>query len=189
MSSVRQRLHPAINLIELEKKEDTMNRKHLLSNVSVLLFIASSGTAIVIAGSGAAIAGKTVNEVGALVCVTDKWEEKEPEKGHKLADGVFRCVVVPDDPAAPKYAEDCVGKYEYMPDESWKSAGTCTLLFKGGDKVYDTWEEGSHLKEYVYKVTGGTGKYKGASGGGTYTYENLTDTLAGGRYKGKIELP
>jgi hypothetical protein len=27
-------------------------------------------------------------------------------------------------------------------------------------------------------------KYEGASGGGTYTSENLTDTLAGGRYKG-----
>jgi hypothetical protein len=38
---------------------------------------------------------------------------------------------------------------------------------------------GSHLKEYTYKVTGGTDKYEGASGGGTYVYDNLTDTLAG----------
>ena len=30
---------------------------------------------------------------------------------------------------------------------------------------------------------------KGAKGGGTYTYENLTDTLSGGKYKGKMELP
>ena len=30
-----------------------------------------------------------------------------------------------------------------------------------------SWEEGSHLKEYIYKNTGGTGKYEGASGGGT----------------------
>ena len=52
-----------------------------------------------------------------------------------------------------------------------------------------TWEEGSDLKGNPYKTTGGTGKYKGASGGGTYTYENLTDTLAGGRYKGTIQLP
>ena len=53
----------------------------------------------------------------------------------------------------------------------------------------ESWEEGSHLKEYPYKITGGTGKYQGASGGGTYIYENLTDTLAGGRYKGQIVLP
>jgi hypothetical protein len=36
---------------------------------------------------------------------------------------------------------------------------------------------------------GGTGKYEGASGGGTYTLEELTDTLMGGRYKGTVELP
>jgi hypothetical protein len=51
------------------------------------------------------------------------------------------------------------------------------------------WEEGSHLKEYPYKYTGGTGKYEGASGEGTYTSENLTDTLQWGRYKGTIKLP
>ena len=110
-------------------------------------------------------------------------------KGHKLVDYAGRCVDIPNDPAAPKYTEDCVGKYEYMPDESWKGSGTCTDTFKGGDKMSDTWEEGSHLKEYTYKITGGTGKYEGASGGGTYFYENLTDTLAGGTYKGQIVLP
>ena len=83
----------------------------------------------------------------------------------------------------------CVGKYEYMPDKSWKASGTCTDTFQAGDKKSVTWEEGSHLKEYSYKTTGGTGKYQGASGGCTYFYENLTDTLSGGRFKGKIELP
>ena len=72
-----------------------------------------------------------------------------------------------------------------MPDKSYK--GTCTDTFKGGDKVNLTWEEGSHLKEYTLKYTGGTGKYEGASGGGTYTLEELTDTLQGGRYK--VEVP
>lgn len=60
---------------------------------------------------------------------------------------------------------------------------------KGGDTLQETWEEGSHLKEYIYKWTGGTGKYEGASGGGTYTLDSLTDTLQGGRYKGTIQLP
>jgi hypothetical protein len=45
------------------------------------------------------------------------------------------------------------------------------------------------LKEYIYKFTGGTGKYQGASGGGTYMYENIADTLAGGTYKGQLVLP
>jgi hypothetical protein len=55
--------------------------------------------------------------------------------------------------------------------------------------LQESWEEGSHLKEYSYKYSGGTGKYEGAKGEGTYTTENLTDTLAGGKYKGTIELP
>jgi hypothetical protein len=83
-----------------------------------------------------------------------------------------------------------VGKYEYMPDKSWKGSGTCTYKFKeAGDTITDSFEEGSHLKEYTYKITGGTGKYQGASGGGTYFYDQLTDRLAGGTYKGTIQLP
>jgi len=145
--------------------------------------------ALFILGSGAANAGETINDTGAIVCINDKWDEKEVEKGHKLVDYAGRCVNVPDDSASPKYTEECVGKYEYMPDKSWKASGTCTDTYKAGDTVTESWEEGSHLKEYPYKVTGGTGKYKGASGSGTYFYENLTDTLAGGRYKGRIQLP
>ena len=156
-----------------------MNFKHVL---------VASTAAFLILGSGAAQAGQTISDVGAMACVNDKWDEKEPEKGHKLVDFAGRCISVPTD-AAPKSAGDCVGNYEYMPDESWKGSGTCTYTFKGGDKLSDSWEEGSHLKEYTYKFTGGTGKYAGASGGGTYMYENITDTLAGGTFKGQLVLP
>jgi hypothetical protein len=140
-------------------------------------------------GNGPAQAGETITEAGAIVCVNDKWDEKEIEKGHKLVEFAGRCVNVPTDPSAEKVAEDCTGKYEYLPDESWKGSGTCTRTHKNGDKSYDSWEEGSQLKEYPYKLTGGTGKYSGATGGGTYIYENLTDTLSGGTYKGSIQLP
>jgi hypothetical protein len=119
----------------------------------------------------------------------DKWDEKEPAKGHKLVDAAMRCVIIPESSTLPKFVQDCVGKYEYMPDKSWKGAGTCTDNLKGGDKMHETWEEGSHLKEYTYKYTGGTGKYEGASGGGTYVYESLNDTLTGGTYKGQLVLP
>jgi hypothetical protein len=152
------------------------------------LFVAVP-TALFIFGNGAAYGGNTIPDAGAIACVNDKWDESEPDKGHKLVDYAGRCVDIPDDPTAPKSTADCVGKYEYMPDESWKGSGTCTYTFKGGDKLNDSWEEGSHLKEYTYKNTGGTGKYEGAGGGGTYTLEELTDTLLGGKYKGTIELP
>jgi hypothetical protein len=152
------------------------------------LFVAVPA-ALLVLGNGSANAGQTINEAGALACVTDKWDVKEPEKGHKLVDYAGRCVDIPDDPAAGKFTEDCVGKYEYMPDESWKASGTCTRTHKDGDKTSVTWEEGSNLKDNPYKITDGTGKYKGASGGGTYTLEELTDTLEGGRYKGAMQLP
>jgi hypothetical protein len=145
--------------------------------------------AVIAMSYGSAHAAQTVAEAGTLVCVTDKWDEKEPEKGHKIADAVMRCGVVPDDPVLEKYAQDCTGRYEYMPDGSWKSAGSCTNSYKSGDKSYETWREGSHLKEYTYKKTGGTGKYAGADGGGTYMYEGLTNTVFGGRYKGQLVLP
>lgn len=143
--------------------------------------------AFLVTGAWAAVAA-SVNEAGVMVCANDKWEEKEVEKGHKLVDYAGPCVTIPDDAAAEKFVEDCTGKYEFMPDESWKGSGSCTLNLKGGH-VTATWEEGSHLKEYTYKYTGGDGKFKGASGGGTYKTENVTDRFAGGRFKGKMELP
>jgi hypothetical protein len=145
--------------------------------------------AVVTLGTIVANAGKSENQSGVLACVNDKWNETEPEKGHKLVDYAGRCILVPDDAAEPKYTEDCVGKYEYMPDGSWKAGGTCVETFKGGDTRTSTWEEGSHLKEYLFKFTGGTGKYQGAKGGGTYSLDELTSTLYGGRYKGNVELP
>ena len=145
--------------------------------------------AALLLGNGVANAGQIVEEAGKMSCVIDKWDEKEPEKGHKLVDSATRDVYFPNDPAAPMSSDECVGKYEYMPDESWKGSGTCTETVKGGDKRVYTWEEGSHLKESTYKYTSGTGKYEGIKGGGTYHTDELTSTLCTGWYKGKIELP
>ncbi len=148
--------------------------------------------AALLLGNGVANAGQTVDLAGTIACTADKWNETEPEKGHKLVDGAGRCVDVPNDSAAPMWTENWVGKYEFMPDESWKASGTCTWSFKGdkgGDQISIAWDEGSHLKEFLYKITGGTGKYAGAKGGGTYTIEELPGGLYGGRRKGKMELP
>ncbi len=122
--------------------------------------------------------------------MTDKWDDRSRKRDTKLVDYPGRCIAIADSSAAPKQVEECSGKYEFMPDESWKGNGSCTYKFKDSEgTVTDTFEEGSHLKEYVYKITGGTGKYQGATGGGTYSFDNLTDTLGGGRYKGQIVLP
>ena len=74
-----------------------MLTKQLLSTLpAALLFL----------GIGTASAGSIIEETGALVCVTDKWDEKEPEKGHKLVDYASRCVIVPHDTAAAKADPD-----------------------------------------------------------------------------------
>jgi len=52
------------------------------------------------------------------------------------------------------------------------------------------WEQGSQIKEGgVSTITGGTGKYDGIKGSGTFVLENITDTMQGGTYKKKLELP
>ena len=114
--------------------------------------------AVPILAAGGAIAGQTVDVGGTISCVNDKWNETEREKGHKVVDYGGRCIIIPDDPAAKKYVEDCVGSYEYMSDGTWKGGGTCVVDFKGGDTLSGTWEEGSQLKEYPFAYTGGTGK-------------------------------
>jgi hypothetical protein len=145
--------------------------------------------ALLVFASGAANAGQTIDLAGAMACVVDKWDESEPQKGQKLANYAGRCVIIPDASDAAKYTEDCAGSYEYMPDGTWKGAGTCTADLKGGDKIFLTWQEGSQLADYLYEFTGGTGKYEGVKGGGTYKVEALTSTLYGGKKKGKLELP
>ena len=45
------------------------------------------------------------------------------------------------------------------------------------------------MEEGRDEFIGGTGKWTGATGGGTYVLEELTDTLSNFRYKGVIELP
>jgi hypothetical protein len=66
------------------------------------LFVAAPA-ALVILGNGAANAGDTTNDVGAVARVNDKWDEREPDKGHKLVDYAGRCLNIPDDP--PKATE------------------------------------------------------------------------------------
>ena len=156
-----------------------MSLKHLAAAVPAILALASDPVD----------AGATIDEAGVIVCVNDKWEVQELAKRHKLVDYAGRCVKVPDDKATAKSTEACTGRYEYLPDGSWKAAGTCTATQKAGDTVTITWEEGSHLTENPYKANSGTGKFKGVVGGGTYKYDQLTETLFGGRYHSKWQLP
>ena len=134
-------------------------------------------------------AGQRVDEPGVIVCVNDKWEEKELGKDHKVADYAGRCVKVPDSATATKTTEECTGKYEYKPDGTWHANGTCLVTVKEGETLSITWQEGSNLEANTFQATSGTGRFKGVTGGGTYKYDQLTTTLFGGRYHSRWELP
>ena len=62
-----------------------------------------------------------------------------------------------------------------MPDESWKGSGTCTVQpSRRLETRYTTpGRRARTSRTYPYKITGGTGKYEGASGGGTCTIRQL----------------
>jgi hypothetical protein len=45
--------------------------------------------AILILNYGAAAAGQITNEEADIVCAVDKWDETEPENGHKLVDAAM----------------------------------------------------------------------------------------------------
>jgi hypothetical protein len=134
-------------------------------------------------------AAEKVDEPGVIVCVSDKWDEKEIGKNHKVVDYAGRCVKVPDAASANKTTEECNGKYEYKPDGTWQAAGTCLVTVKEGETMSIAWQEGSGLDLNTYQANGGTGRFKGVTGGGTYKYDQLTTTLFGGRYHSKWELP
>ena len=87
--------------------EDTLSLKQLFVVLPAAIFAL---------GGGVANGGEPIKDTGAMACVNDKWDVKEPEKGHKLVEAAMRCVLVPDDPAEPTISQDCVGNYEYMPD-------------------------------------------------------------------------
>lgn len=150
-----------------------------LSIASILLTFTSVSTAI---------AGP-VNEAGALACVNDKWDEKEVAKDHKVVDYAGRCLAISNNAADGITSEDCTGKYEYMPDKSWNGSGTCVETKKDVGTRTVTFEEGSHLKAFTYTFVSGTGKWAGIKGGGTYSNDQITDTLTGGRYKATLTLP
>src|SRR5262249_21503367 len=66
-------------------------------SMNLMRLLVAAPAAQFILGDGAAIAGQTVDDAGALACVNDKRVEKEPEKAHKLADFAGRCVAIAND--------------------------------------------------------------------------------------------
>ena len=154
-------------------------------------FFAAIAAALLLVAAGAANAGERIEESGHEAFATIVWDELELDEGHSLAWWRGDGVGFDDDPTSPAHlvTADCAGTYEFMPDETYTVTGFCTYTTRDGDKYYLKWWESPGMEEGRYEYTGGTGKFAGITGGGTYTGEELTDTLSTSQFEGVMELP
>ena len=127
------------------------------------------------------------DESGVLALVVDKWDSKfEDKTGETLVEYAGRGVGFPDDymePAEGSYVGTYVGTYTYKPDGSWTGTGSGIETFEDGTTYY-IWKESSSGTQGTYTYKGGTGKYKGARGGGSYT---LYEGVSGGYLPGTLQ--
>jgi hypothetical protein len=118
----------------------------------------------------------------------------ELEEGHSVILWYGKGTEITDDPSLSTHmsAIDCAGMIETMPDETYTGNGHCTTVVSAGDKLFQRWREGSDMEEGRYEIIGGTGKFEGAKGEGTYTSTELPDPPGRRlvvKWKGFTELP
>ena len=154
-------------------------------------FFIAVPAALLLVAAGPANAGESVKKWGHGAYATVVLDVLELDEGHSVMWWRGEGVEVDDDPSSPTHLNtgDCVLVLETMPDETYSGSGFCTFTDRDGDKYFLKHWVGSGMEESRYEYTGGTGKWTGATGGGTYVLEELTDTLSAFRYKGVIELP
>jgi hypothetical protein len=115
----------------------------------------------------------------------------ELEDGHSITLSYGRGVEVAADPSMPTHlsAIDCAGMVEAFPTKTYKASGYCTLTAPGGSKLFQRWQEGTEMPEGQYETFGGTGKFEGAKGKGTYITAEAPMGRGTSMWKGHIEYP
>jgi len=88
---------------------------------------------------------------------------------------------------------NCVGMGSEEPDAPFTDSGYCSYVDADGDRMFEYWTETGEGKG-TDTLLGGTGKYAGIQGGGTYEYSYTPDAPEGtfngyGHTKGSYTLP
>jgi hypothetical protein len=118
----------------------------------------------------------------------------KPSASDQLADGRTymtignRQVLLAEDAAHPfhRLPIDCDGAC-LMAGESGTCMGSCTGIDAGGDMAFFTWEG---QNEGTWKLAGGSGKFAGGSGGGTWRNEGVLGAgFTHNSWQGTIEMP
>ena len=155
------------------------------------------GRSLIIAGAlatllaGAASAGERLEQSGREAFSTDVWEMLELGEGHAVALWRGHGIAYSDSPESPLHLAtiDCAGAFEFMPDGTQRDRGHCTYTTRDGDKLFDRWWRSPDMEAARYEWIGGTGRWAGATGGGTYSVTQLDDRLLSVSYSGTLVLP
>ena len=88
---------------------------------------------------------------------------------------------------------NCVGMGSEEPGAPFTDSGYCSYVDADGDKMFEYWTETEEGKG-TDTLLGGTGKYAGIQGGGTYEYSYTPDAPEGtfngyGHSEGSYTLP
>jgi hypothetical protein len=160
------------------------HKMHGLVGASVLLMFSADP----------AWAQQKIEEAGTDFAVRDN-QVSELEKGHIVVLVKTKGVTIMDDPSHPlnMTAPDCTGIFEEFPDGKFKGNGYCAAADQDGHKLFSAWSESSETDpENRYQIAGGTGKFEGAKGEGTYTITEVSPGPQGRhvvRWQGTAEYP
>src|SRR5262245_54195769 len=112
-----------------------------------------------------------------MASVNDKWDEKEPEKGHKLVDTlVAECTSL---------TTHRVGNDEYMSEGSWKAQRTATYPSKVETHCPKPGRRARTSRNTYSKSPAAPGTTQALKGAAPIS---PTNTLSGGTYESRIEL-
>jgi hypothetical protein len=146
------------------------------------LLSASAAVALLTVPFGStASAGERVSMISEQYYISDHADAIELEDGHTIILARLYGTQVSADTSSPMHQAkvDCTGFVDIRPD-GWDASGYCMHTDRDGDRWVGKWRNGSAMKEGVYEVYHGTsGKYVGATGGGTNT--GCTDLTGGPR--------
>ncbi len=128
-------------------------------------------------------AADQISVSGPIHFVADHAGVVEMEQGHSVVLGRWNGIASHADPSSPWHHTkvDCVGMVDVQADGTWAASGYCMHTDRDGDQWVGQWRNGSALNgRYVFDAhLGVSGKYVGATGGGTGSCTELSAGMRG----------
>jgi hypothetical protein len=91
-------------------------------------------------------------------------------------------------PATNLTTGNCSGLTLTDAEGNWSASGVCSRVDGDGDGYSMSWRQDYTMDAGVWEMVGGTGKWDGVSGGGTYVYTPLAGGAGASTYSGNLTL-